>query len=119
MRLTPLSLLISQCDTLTRRLEALDVKCPRATVPQPLFAISGLQTDLQRVIAIEMILTRLEAVTSMVPAEVFDAVNDVLETIGITYRQIHREIRWPKKSSTSTTRSAGCKRKESQHDPAN
>jgi hypothetical protein len=109
MQLTPLGLLVSQCDTLTRRLEALDAKCRRATVPQPLFAISELQTDLQRIYAIEQVLMRLEALTSGVQVEVADAIWDLLETIGMTYRPRGQIVlRHPEviKRSTSTRRGA-------------
>jgi hypothetical protein len=86
MQLIPLSLLVSQSNTLIKQLEVLDAKYPRPVVAQPLFAISGLQSDLQRAYVIDQILMRLEAVTNGVQAEVADAIGDVLETIELTYR---------------------------------
>ncbi len=49
MQLTPLTLLVSQCADLTTRLERLQAKNPGRVEAQPLFAISGLNSDLQRV----------------------------------------------------------------------
>jgi hypothetical protein len=85
MQLAPIGLLVSQCETLTRQLEDLDAKHPRPTAAQPLFGISGLQTDLQRVYAIDQILIRLEAMTASVQAEVADSIWDLMETIALTY----------------------------------
>jgi len=85
MQLTPIGLLVSQCETLTRQLEDIDAKCPRPTAAQPLFGISGLQTDLQRVYAIDQILIRLEMMTAGVQAEVAGAIWDLLETIAMMY----------------------------------
>ncbi|MCE9567438.1 MAG: hypothetical protein K8U57_36010 [Planctomycetes bacterium] len=92
MQLTPITLLVSQCDSLTERLEALQEWNPARNIPQPLFAISGLNEDLQRVYAIERILMRLESLTQSVQAEVAEAIGDLLETIGMTYCNRRQEM---------------------------
>jgi hypothetical protein len=100
MQFTPLRILVSQCSTLTQWLEALDAIHPTPAIAQPLFAISGLRSDLQRVYAIEQILMRLESLTASVQPEVFEALSDVLETISLTYQQ---RGRMALHYSTSTT----------------
>jgi hypothetical protein len=86
MQLTPLSLLVAQCSAIAERLETIQSRTPAGV--SPLFARSGLQSDLQRVYAVELILMRLERVTPSVQAEVAEAIGDLLETIDVTYGSI-------------------------------
>ena len=81
MQLTPLRLLTSQCRNVTRQLERLQASNRR----YHLLAISGLNEDLQRVYAVELLLMHLERHTRVVQAEVAEAIGDLLETIGVTY----------------------------------
>lgn len=81
MQLTPLASLIRQCTAVTGRLEQLQVRNHRYN----LFAISGLNEDLQRVYAVELILMHLERRTRLVQQEVAEAITELLETIGVTY----------------------------------
>jgi hypothetical protein len=86
MQFTSLDDLTKQCRMVTDQLEILRANSPAATEVQPLFGISGLTTDLQRLYAIDLILIRLESMTYSVQAEVAEAISDLLETIGLTYR---------------------------------
>ena len=52
---------------------------------KPTGMATGLSSDLQRVYAIEWLLTRIQTRTQVLQAEVFDAINDLLETIALTY----------------------------------
>jgi hypothetical protein len=85
MQLTPLTPLVRQCDAATRQLERLQEKKPARRLPQPLFA-QGLNSDLQRVSAVELILMHLERRTRVVQVEMAEAIGNLLETIGATYR---------------------------------
>lgn len=83
MQFTPVASLVNQCTQTLDRLEALQAKNPARIEPQPLFAISGLSSDLQRLYAVYLILTDLTA--PVMQAEVAEAIGNLVETIGLTY----------------------------------
>jgi hypothetical protein len=86
MQLVPLALLVSHCESVVRCLEQLRPSIPAEDSPFRITAVDGLSSDLQRVYAIERILMHLEPLTTVVQAEVADAIWNLLETIAVTYR---------------------------------
>jgi hypothetical protein len=107
----PLVLALQDVADLTTRLERLQAKSPGRIEAQPLFAISGLNSDLQRVYAIEWVLMCLETRTGAVQAEVAAALWDLVETSSMTYKareSANRAVLRPPSSRSRRRRDMDC-----------